>query len=182
MEVTASGFRTRDLVYIAVSVALMAVCSWIAIPTAIPFTLQTMALFLTMGLLGGRRGTLAVVAYILLGAVGAPVFAEFSGGIGVLLRSTGGYIVGFLFTALLMWSLEKVLDQDLPALGLSMVLGMVVYYVFGTVWFMVLYTRDTGAISLFTALGWCVFPFIIPDLIKIALALTLTARLRRHVR
>lgn len=182
MELTAEKFRTRDLAYIAVSVALMAVCSWIAIPTVIPFTLQTMALFLTLGLLGGRRGTLAVAAYILLGAVGAPVFAEFSGGIGVLLRSTGGYIVGFFFTALLMWSLEKVLGRDLPALGLSMVLGMVVYYIFGTAWFMVLYTRDTGAISLFTALSWCVFPFIIPDLVKIALALSLVSQLRRHVR
>ena len=75
--------------------ALMAVCSWISIPTAIPFTLQTMAVFLAVGLLGGKRGTLAVTAYVLLGAVGAPVFANFSGGIGILLGQTGGYILGF---------------------------------------------------------------------------------------
>lgn len=182
MELTAEKFRTRDLAYIAVSVALMAICSWISIPTAIPFTLQTMAVFLAVGLLGGRRGTLAVLAYILLGMVGAPVFSEFSGGIGVLLRSTGGYIVGFLFTALLMWAMERLLGRSLPVLGLSMVLGLLVCYAFGTAWFMVLYTRDTGAISLATALGWCVIPFIIPDLVKIALALSLVSQLRRHVR
>ena len=66
MEAAATKFRTRDIAYIAVFVALMAICSWISIPTAIPFTLQTMAIFLAAGLLGGRRGTLAVLAYILL--------------------------------------------------------------------------------------------------------------------
>ena len=90
MEAAATKFRTRDIAYIAVFVALMAICSWISIPTAIPFTLQTMAIFLAAGLLGGRRGTLAVLAYIPRGAVGAPVVAGFSGGVGVRLRSTGG--------------------------------------------------------------------------------------------
>lgn len=182
MEVTAAKFRTRDLAYIAMCVALTAICSWISIPTTIPFTLQTMAVFLTMGLLGGKRGTMAVLAYILLGAVGAPVFAEFSGGIGVLLRNTGGYIIGFLFAALLMWAMERLLGDSLWVLGVSMVLGMLVYYSFGTVWFMYLYMHNTGAISLATALGWCVIPFVFPDLVKAAAALFLTARLRRHVK
>ena len=182
MELTASKFRTKDLAYIAVSVALTAICSWISIPTAIPFTLQTMAVFLSVGLLGGRRGSLAVLAYILLGLVGAPVFAGFSGGAGVLLRPTGGYIVGFLFTALLMWAMERLPGRRLPMLGLSMVLGLLVCYAFGTVWFMAVYARDTGPISLTTALGWCVIPFIIPDLVKIGLALSLVSQLRRHVK
>ena len=102
MEMTAAKIRTRDVAYIAIFTALMAVCSWISIPTAIPFTLQTMAVFLAVGLLGGKRGTLAVTAYVLLGAVGAPVFANFSGGIGILLGQTGGYILGFIGSALVM--------------------------------------------------------------------------------
>ena len=175
MEAAATKFRTRDIAYIAVFVALMAICSWISIPTAIPFTLQT-------GLLGGRRGTLAVLAYILLGAVGAPVFAGFSGGLGVLLRSTGGYIIGFLFTALIMWSMERFLGSSPWVLGVSMVLGLLACYAFGTVWFMYIYMRDTGAVSLAAALGWCVIPFIFPDLVKAALALFLTTRLRRYVK
>ena len=60
---------------------------------------------------GGKRGSLAVLIYILLGAVGIPVFAGFSGGIGVLLGNTGGYIVGFLFSALLMWLIEKLFGR-----------------------------------------------------------------------
>lgn len=182
MEATVSKVRPLDMAYIAVFAALMAICSWISIPTAIPFTLQTMGVFLTVGLLGGRRGTLAVLVYILLGAVGAPVFAGFSGGVSALFSQSGGYILGFLFSALLMWGLERFVGQSLPLLAVSMVLGLLVCYAFGTAWFMILYSRSTGPVTLAAALGWCVIPYILPDLVKIAVALTLTARLRRHVR
>lgn len=182
MEVTAAKIRTRDIAYIAIFTALMAVCSWISIPTAIPFTLQTMAVFLAVGLLGGKRGTIAVAAYVLLGAVGAPVFANFSGGVGILLGQTGGYILGFIGSALLMWALERSLGGKLWGLGLSMVLGLLVCYAFGTAWFMVVYPMGGESVTLWTALTWCVFPYVVFDLIKIALALTLTSQLRRHVK
>ena len=81
MEQTLTRWSTRDMAYIAVFVAVMAVCSWISIPTAIPFTLQTMGVFLAVGLLGGKRGTIAVLAFILLAAVGAPVLSGFHGGL-----------------------------------------------------------------------------------------------------
>ena len=82
MELTTTKFRVKDLTYIAVFTALLAVCAWIAIPTPvqIDFTLQTMGVFLAVGVLGGKRGTLSILAYLLLGLVGAPVFAGFSGG------------------------------------------------------------------------------------------------------
>ena len=69
---------------------MITICSWISIPTLVPFTLQTFAVFLTVGLLGGKRGTMAVLVYVLLGAIGIPVFAEFTGGIGIILNNTGG--------------------------------------------------------------------------------------------
>lgn len=172
---------TRDLAYIGIFAAVLAVCSWIAIPTAIPVTLQTMGVFLTVGLLGGRRGTTAVLVYILLAAIGMPVLAGFSGGLGVLLGSTGGYVLGFLCSALLMWGIEKLFGKSLWVLGISMVLGLLVCYAFGTAWYMVVYTSANGAVALSTVLGWCVVPFIVPDLIKIAVALLITARLRRYV-
>lgn len=182
MEMTAAKIRTRDIAYIAVFTALMAVCSWISIPTAIPFTLQTLGVFLAVGLLGGKRGSIAVLAYVLLGAVGAPVFANFSGGAGILLGQTGGYILGFIASALVMWALERFLGGKLWGLGLSMVLGLLVCYAFGTAWFMVVYPMGGESVTLWTALTWCVFPYVIFDLIKIALALTLTSQLRRHVK
>lgn len=184
MEPTAAvkkRFSTRDLVYVAVFTALMAICAWIAIPTTVPFTLQTMGVFLAVGLLGGRRGSLAVLVYLLLGAVGAPVYAGFAGGLGPLVGSTGGYLLGFLLCALTMWAVEAALGKSLWALGLGMVLGLIVCYAFGTAWFLVVYTRASGPVGLWTVLGWCVIPFIGPDLIKIALSLAIAARLRRHV-
>lgn len=173
---TATRSKTYDMVYIAVFAVLIAICSWISIPTTVPFTLQTFAVFLAVGVLGGKRGSLSVLIYILLGAVGIPVFAGFSGGFGILLGSTGGYIIGFLFSALLMWGMEALLGKKTWVLGLSMVLGLIVCYAIGTVWFMAVYTKNSGPIGLVAVLSWCVIPFIIPDLIKIALALVLSKR------
>ena len=176
---------TAELVYIAVCAALTAVCSWIsvpAIPPLPPFTLQTFAVFLVLLLIGGRRGFFAVLTYVLLGAVGLPVFAHFTGGVGILLGTTGGYIIGFVFSALLYWMAEPFL-ADRPVRRLAALLAaLLVCYAFGTAWFMVVYARQSGAVGLGTALGWCVFPFVIPDLVKLALAWGLSATLRRHVR
>ena len=104
---SASRLKIRDIAYIGASAALIAVCSWISVPSPVPFTLQTFAVFSAVGILGGRRGTIAVLVYLLLGAVGLPVFAGFRGGVGVLLGTTGGYIAGFLLAALLMWAAER---------------------------------------------------------------------------
>lgn len=184
IEMTAPKIQVRDIAYIAVFTALIAVCAWIAIPTPvqIDFTLQTLGVFLAVGVLGGKRGTLAVLAYLLLGAVGAPVFSGFSGGLGALVSPSGGYLIGFLFSALLMWGMERLLGTKLWMLGLSMALGLLVCYAFGTIWFMIVYPMGGETVGLWTALGWCVFPYVLPDLLKIALALGLSARLRRHVK
>ena len=172
------GIQTKDAAMIAVCAAVMAVCSWISIPAAVPFTMQTFGVFLAVGLLGGRNGTLAVVIYLLLGAAGLPVFSGFTGGIGHLFGATGGYIIGFVFSALLMWLMERLLGRSLKALVASMIAGLLVCYAFGTAWFMVVYARDSGSIGLITALSWCVFPYIIPDALKILLAAVMTRRLR----
>ena len=175
------SIRTKDIALIALFTALLAVCSWISVPTAIPFTMQTFGVFLTIGLLGGRRGTAAILTYLLLGAVGLPVFSGFTGGIGHILGPTGGYILGFILTALLMWLAEALMGKSLKVLAASMVAGLIICYAFGTAWFIIVYTKNTGEIGLMTALGWCVFPYIIPDVIKIILAVVLTRRVRPYV-
>ena len=176
-EMVRQRSKTYDMVYVGIFTVLIAICSWISIPMTVPFTLQTMGVFLTVGILGGRRGTLAVLVYILLGAIGVPVFAGFTGGIGVLISNTGGYIMGFLFAALLMWGMEKLFGKSNIVLAISMVLGLLVCYTVGTIWFMMVYSANTSAVGIMTVLGWCVFPFIIPDIIKIILALTLKNKL-----
>lgn len=172
--------KTRDIVYMSVFTAMISICSWISIPASIPFTLQTMGVFTTVGLLGGKRGTLTILTYILLGAIGIPVFAGLTGGISVLLGTTGGYIMGFLLSALLMWGIETIIGRNQIVLAFSMIAGLIVCYVFGTAWFMLIYTQHSGVIGLSTVLGWCVIPFIIPDLIKIGVALFLTNRLKKR--
>ena len=101
---------------------------------------------------------------------------------GRLLGTTGGYIIGFLVAALAMWALEVIFGKAKWVLPVSMLLGLLLCYAFGTVWFLVLYTQTKGAINVVSVLSMCVIPFILPDLIKIALALLLTNRLGRFIR
>ena len=173
--------KTYDIVYIAVFAVIMAICSWISIPAAVPFTLQTFGVFIAVGVLGGKRGSLSVLVFILLGAIGIPVFANFSGGIGVLAGPTGGYIIGFLFSALLMWAMEKLPGKKSVMQIVSMIAGLIVCYAFGTVWFVIVYGRMNGPIGFTAALASCVVPFIIPDIVKIALAYVLSRKLRKYV-
>ena len=167
----------REIAHIAIGIALIAVCSWISVPMTIPFTMQTFAVCLVTALFGLRQGMWTVVCYILLGAAGAPVFSGFSGGVSVLLGPTGGYIVGFLFTALAVGLAVERGGRKLPVLILSMAAGILLCYTFGTAWFMLVYSRGTGPISLGTALSWCVLPYLIPDAVKAVLAALLTRRL-----
>lgn len=153
-----SRLSTTDTALIALFAAIMAVCSWIMIPATVPFTMQTFGVFLAVGLLGGKRGTISIIVYLLLGAVGLPVFSGFTGGIGHILGPTGGYMVGFIFTALIMWLSERFFGKGTRTLATSMVIGLIVCYAFGTAWFMSVYTKNTGEIGLATALSWCVIP------------------------
>ena len=178
MTTASSRLRTVDMAYIALFAVLMAVCAWITIPMTVPFTLQIFAVFAALVTMGGRRGTYAVVVYLLLGAVGLPVGAGFQGGLGWLLGTTGGYIVGFLCIALIYWLMTAKLGESLPVVVAACVLGLVVCYAFGTAWFLVVYARNSGPIGLMTALGWCVFPYTIPDLVKLALAVFLSRRVK----
>lgn len=175
-------FSVRDMALSALFAALIAVCSWISVPSAVPFTLQTFGVFMAAGLLGGKRGTVSVLIYILLGAAGIPVFSGFKGGAGVLAGSTGGYIVGFLFTALIMWLFEAKTRNRKYTLPISMAVGLLACYAFGTAWFMLVYARTSGSVGLVTALTWCVFPFILPDAAKITLACFLIQRIKDVVR
>lgn len=166
--------KTRDYILSSLFAALMALCSWLSVPAAVPFTMQTFGVFLSVALLGGRRGVLAVTVYIMLGAVGLPVFSGFRGGLGVLFSATGGYIMGFLIAALIMWGLER-----RTSLLASMLAGQLMCYAFGTAWFVLVYTSGGRTMSFLSALMCCVVPFVVPDAVKIALALALSLRLRR---
>lgn len=167
-----------DVVIIGFFVAIIAVCSQIIIPFGqIPFTLQTLGVFLSASLLGARRATYSVFVYILLGAVGLPVFSAFSGGLGFLLGPTGGYIIGFLFTAFIVGFITEKLGKTAWLLALSMAIGLLLCYAFGTAWFCIVMKKD-----ILYGLLCCVVPYIIPDIVKIVASIFMIQRLDKFVK
>ena len=171
----------RDLTLIAMAAALCAVCSWISVPIlAVPFTLQTFAVELTLFCLGGKRGFLAVLVYLLLGMIGLPVFSGFNGGAGYLLGPTGGFLLGFLATALVWCVAEKHARRGISRL-LWMTAAVAVCYVFGTVWFY-LFRGQAAGMSLGAVLSVTVVPFLLPDAGKLLLASLVSERVRKAVR
>ncbi|MCR5431091.1 MAG: biotin transporter BioY [Lachnospiraceae bacterium] len=171
-----------DMAFMAIGAVLIAICSWISIPVVVPFTLQTFAVFLLIMLLGGMKATVSVLIYILLGAVGLPVFAGFGAGIGVLFGKTGGYIIGFLFMGPIFVLITKLFGKKLFVQIIALVTGLIVCYAFGTGWFMYIYLRDTGEVGLLTVLSWCVFPYIIPDAVKMAVAVLISKKFGGRIR
>ena len=156
----------QDICYIAVFTALIAIMAQISIPlpAGVPFTLQTLAIPLAGIILGAKRGTIAAVVYVLLGAVGVPVFAGFTGGPQTIVGYTGGFIVSFPLMAL---TAGLVADKSIKNISFwaGLVAGAVLNYAIGTVWFMVV--AKSGLAEAFFA---CVVPFIPTAIVKIILA------------
>ena len=180
-----------DLVLISVSAALITICSWISISLGpVPFTLQTLGILAVMLTVGGRRGTIAVLVYLALGAVGIPVFAGFKGGIMSFAGPTGGFLIGFVLSALVYWLLEKLILKKLMTTPVNTwifgMLGSIVFevimYITGVIWFMTVYAAQTGPVGVATVMGWCVIPFIIPDIVKMAAAVIIGERASKLIR
>lgn len=168
--------KTRRLVQCALFAALLAVCSQLVIPLpAIPINLALFAVHLAGAALGWQWGTASVIVFIALGAFGVPVFAGFKSGPTALFGPTGGYILGYVFDALIAGLWAKKIGRSFPSLCVGMVLGVAVCYAFGTAWFMQLSGR-----TLMESLALCVFPFLLGDAVKIALAAALANILNRR--
>lgn len=173
--------RIADIVYTAVFASVISVCSLITVPFAVPFTMQTFGVFFALLMLGGKRGFCAVLVYTLLGLVGLPVFSGFQGGAAVLFGATGGYIIGFLLAALLFLIFERVFHGKRGARIASVLLGMLVLYAVGTLWYALIYMGGDG-IGFAAAVLQCVLPFILPDIAKITIAFVLCKRLKKYMR
>jgi len=171
--------RILSIVYISLFAVLMAVCSWIYVPFVVPFTMQTFAVFLALNFLGGMRGTVAILLYLSIGAVGVPVFSGFTAGVGVLLGQNGGYMLGWLIAGLTVWLFDLLPIKKTVSRIISSIVGLVICYAVGTVWFAAVYARTSGEIGFLAVLSMCVFPFILPDAIKLALAYWLSSKLRK---
>lgn len=168
-------FSTKELVLVALFAAVMAISAWVAVPAAIPFTMQVFAVFLTVCTLGTKCGLAAVFVYILVGCMGLPVFSGFTGGIGVLFSPVGGFIIGFLPAALVCGLLSKNAKRFWHS-ALSMAAGLLVCYIIGGAYFAVISGADAKSVIIS-----CIIPYIIPDTVKILLAAALSQRIKKHV-
>ncbi len=151
--------------------SLLALCAWLSFPAGdIAVTMQTFGVCLTLLLLGGKWGSISIGIYLLIGAVGLPVFSGFQGGFGALLGVTGGFLWGFLATGLIFWALERF--GRIPA----MIAGLLGCYACGCIWFAVYSGGGLGFI-----VARCVMPYLIPDGIKLWLAFQLAKRLQKVI-
>lgn len=170
----------KDVVLISLFAAVIAVCSLLYIPFTVPFTMQLFGVFCAFYLLGGKKGTLSVLLYIFIGSVGLPVFSGFRGGVGSLFDATGGFVTGFVFSGLAYWLTTKALKNIKYVKEISLLVSLIVCYICGAAYFALFYSRGEYLKNLASAIVTCVLPFIIPDLLKLLLAVTVCKKLEKY--
>ena len=169
---------TKDLTQIALMAAVTCILGPLAIPIGpVPISLTNLAIYFSLYLLGTKKGTISYVVYMIIGLIGLPVFSGMQGGPQKLFGVTGGYIIGFVFMALIAgFFIETWQDKKWLHLA-GMILGTAVCYVFGTVWFLFM----TEGYTIMGALAVCVFPFIPGDLIKMVLAMLIAPQIKKRL-
>ncbi len=173
-EIKKNAIGIRSMTATALMAAVLCVIGPFSIPIGpIPLSLALVGIYLCAYTLGAKRGTLAVFIYILLGAVGLPVFTGFAGGPAKLFGPTGGYIAGYLLTAFICGIFTERFTKWYVQLA-GMVLGLIACYTLGTLWFMF-----QAHVSFIEALATCVIPFVVFDLIKIALGMSLGMAIKK---
>ena len=171
--------HTKNLTLIALMTAVLCIVSPFAVPiglSPVPVTFCTLAIYLSVFVLGMKRGALSCVLYILLGLVGLPVFSGFLGGAGTLLGPTGGYLIGYIFIALIAGTFIDKRTGKWYVCLLGMVCGTAVCYLFGTLWLAYQMQLD-----LFSAAAIGVLPYIPADLIKMVLAMLIGTPVRKSL-
>lgn len=163
----------KKTIFCAFFAALTAICSQIAIPMIpVPINLAMFSVFIAGAILGPTFGALSQIIYVLLGAIGIPVFAGFSAGIGIIVGPTGGYIIGYVAAAWLTGFITQKFGIHKLKLITAMICGLILCYALGTIWFM--FVTKTNLIG---ALMACVIPFLIGDSLKILIASLIVQRL-----
>lgn len=176
----------NKLILCALFTALTAVGAYLSIPlpfTPVPVTLATLAAMLSGTMLGSKYGSISQIVYIFIGAIGVPVFHNFTAGLSIIAGPTGGYLIGYIAIAFCagLYRHNSSTDGDHTRpkcnstlkLVILLVAGNIICYAAGTLWFVI----STGS-SVAAALVSCIVPFIPGDILKILVATFLTKRLK----
>ena len=170
-------FSIYKIALIGVMTAITCILGPLSIPIGIvPISLTTFAVFLTVILIGWKMGTISYLVYLLVGMVGLPVFSGFSSGFGKLAGPTGGYLIGFIFLAIISGIFIEIFRGKVYMYVIGMLLGSAVLYVFGTFW--LAYHLH---LSFWSALAIGVIPFIPGDIAKIAGAVIVGPIVKRQL-
>lgn len=168
--------KINSMTLIAIMTAITCVLAPLSMPIGpVPISLTNLVIYISVVLIGWKKATLSYLVYLLIGLVGLPVFSGFTGGAGKLLGPTGGYLIGFIFMAIISGIfIEKFDNKILWAFG--MLLGTIITYAFGTLW--LARQMDIGLIE---ALYIGVIPFVIGDIIKIIIAIVIAPIIKKRV-
>lgn len=159
--------KTSELTMMALMAAVMCILGPLSIPLAggVPIALNGFAIFLTAYLLGCKKATISFVVYLIIGAVGLPVFSNYGAGFAKLVGPTGGYLVGYIFMAAIAGAFAENKNNSILIAVIGMVIGSVTDMAFGTAWYMI-----SGGVPFMKALMACVVPFLPGNAVKIAAA------------
>ena len=172
----------HDLAAIALSVSLLAICSYISVPAFVGhITLQLFAVFLIASTLDLKKSFTAVSLYVAMGLIGVPIFASFRGGISVLFDASGGYLLGFLIISVTVPLARRIFGDSTLCALISSILSLLCTYAIASLWFMVVTSAPCSLESFRAALVWCALPYLIFDPIKLALALLCAPRVRKFL-
>ena len=173
------GLQTKDLTLIGLMTALICILGPLSITlpfTPVPISFTNLAIYFVIMVIGWKRWTISYLVYLLLGAVGIPVFSAFSGGVSKLVGPTGGYLVGFIFLTLISgWFLEK-FHGKISMYVLGMVLGTAVTYLFGTVWLCI-----QMHLTFIQGLAAGVLPYLPGDIVKMIAAVIVGSAVRKSM-
>lgn len=174
-----SLFTVKQLTLVGLMAAVLCILSPLALSipiSPVPISLGTLAIYFVISVLGMKLGTISVAIYILLGLAGIPVFAGYTSGPGKLLGPTGGYIIGYLFMALICGFFVDKFSSNIPLYLLGMVLGTAVCYLFGTLW--LAYQME---LTFPKALMAGVIPYIPADIVKLVIATAIGFQIRKRL-
>jgi biotin transport system substrate-specific component len=169
--------QIKNITIYAMFASLLAILAQIVIPLPglVPISLQTLGIYIIGCVQKPKQAFISALLYLLVGAIGVPVFASFGGGLGTLLGATGGYIFSFPLVTLIISLIVHLKDNDMFKV-VALVIGTIVCYSIGTIWF--IYITNSTLIS---ALTWCVFPFLIGDTLKMGATMMVSKKIYKYI-
>ncbi len=171
--------RLQSMIFISLFATLMCIGAWIHFPSAVPATMQTFVVFTALGLTGSKNTFIMLVIYILLGAVGLPVFSGFTSGIGALTGPTAGFIWGFLLGVPVFYIFEKYFSHRKSLIIIGYILYILIHYIPGALWYCYFTLERLDVSGIVSSSLVTVVPFILPDAVKLLLALIVIAKCRK---